>query len=499
MTRFMIQCLCALMVLCTVTAARANAAPITPEAARREQVDRCQALMGSRFIGLPNAATYVTSAVYVPAALDRPAYCDVEGYVNPTVGIGLWLPARDWNGKYLVRGCGGSCGAVQIALACKVHIRMGYACLTTDMGHRGTQSDNNWAANNLEGQVDFGFRATHVATVAGKAITKAYYNQNPKWSYFYGCSTGGRQGMVEAQHYPDDFDGIFAMAPASGRHITPAERELAKAFDRRAFNLDAAGRIILPIRKIPMLHRAVVAFCDMNDGIKDGVIGDPRDCAFDPASIQCKTVETRDCLTQAQVGVVRAIYKYTGLMPGSELNWINDIIVDTPPSGDGGGQSRGDPNVFPILADASNPDLRSFKEHGGKLINAQGWEDHQINPLATIDYYELATRAMGGPDRTRDFYRLFMIPGTNHCASGDGPYGIDYMAALEAWVEKGQAPEMLVGVHPKLGSAVDFSNPAPTFLKPGDVDFTRPIYPYPKKAVYSGQGDPNATGSYVAR
>ena len=466
----------------------------------QDDVARCESLVGGQFYTVPNAPTQIMSATYVPDANGVKAYCDVAGYVNPTIGFGIWLPVNHWNGKYLVRGCGGSCGTVAMDRACKSHVRDGYACVTTDMGHKSTLSDNNWAANNLQGQIDFAFRATHAVTDVGKAIVRVFYKAEPKKSYFFGCSTGGRQAMVEAQRFPDDFDGIISIASATGNTRQADADKIAATFNPQTFNFDSAGKPIMTIRKVPMLHRAVIAKCDMNDGVKDGLIGDPRDCKFDPADIQCKQGNGRDCLTAEQVDIVRQIYKVRGMQPGSELNWINSFIRETKPGTSAAyAQSRGDPNVWPALYNASNPDLRQFKEHGGKLIAVQGWSDPQINPTAMIDYYELTTRTMGGTAATMDFFRQFMIPGMDHCSGGEGAYGINYIGALEDWVEKGQAPDKLIGVHTTLGAPLDFFNIDLPFLDPKYVLFSRPAFAYPKKAVYSGKGDPNLASSFVAR
>ena len=184
-------------------------------AAQPTPAERCQSLEGGRFADLAGAPTQIVKATLRPASQGHPAACAVEGYVNPTVNFAILLPIDNWNGRYLVRGCGGSCGVVALDLACLSHVRDGYACLHTDMGHRSTQIDNIWVANNLQGLVDFGYRATHVTTVAGRAILNAFYGSDARFSYFFACSTGGRQGLIEAQRFPEDFDGVVAIAPAS--------------------------------------------------------------------------------------------------------------------------------------------------------------------------------------------------------------------------------------------------------------------------------------------
>ena len=520
-------CLAAL--LTTVLMQPAVAAPgkalQTPQA-------RCEALSGVDFSAIPDAPTQVLKSTFFPASATRVAYCAVDANVSPTVGIGLWLPADNWNGKYIVRGCGGFCGSIEMELACKQHLRDGYACLHTDMGHKSTMVDGKWAYNNLQGVVDFGFRATHVATVAGKAITENYYSKSPRYSYFMACSTGGRQGMVEAERFPHDFDGIAVIAPVIDE--TGAGVQLLWS---TVVNRDSAGHEILTADKIAGLHQAVVRACDMNDGVKDGLIGDPRDCKFDPASIRCKSGDRPDCLTEAQVAVVRKIYSgpqdstgqplYTGgAQPGSELAWIGAYI-----SKDGADPSyarmQGElwrymgfwPNPGPswtakdfdfdrdpkrlgmmeALYSGSNPDLRKFKAAGGKLIAVQGWADQSVVPLNTVDYYELATRTMGGPAATMPFFRMFMVPGMIHCSGGEGAYGIDHLGALENWVEKGIAPDKLVGVRPKNAADLDYFSIDTRFLKPDQIAFSRPYFAYPGKAIYSGHGNPDDASSFVRK
>jgi pimeloyl-ACP methyl ester carboxylesterase len=460
----------------------------------------CTALAGGRFHDLEGAPTHIVSASYTPAQGDVGAYCDVQGYVNPTVNFGLYLPMSNWNGRYLVRGCGGSCGTVAVALACTRHVRDGYACLHTDMGHRSTLSDNNWVDNNLQGLIDFGYRSTHVTTVAGRAILRAFYSGEEKYSYFFACSTGGRQGMVEAQRFPQDFDGIVAIAPASMGPFGP--RPDPSLTNPAVFNKDGNGRSILPNRKALLVHRAVVAQCDMNDGVKDGLIGDPRQCPFDPAQLQCKSGNGANCLSAAQVDVVRKINKGAGAQYGSEFNWINHYLQAAPLQGevavDEKRQGRGDPIIVDTFNSPSNPDLRPFRNRGGKLIMVHGWDDQSVPPLPSVDYYETMTRTMGGAQPTRAFARLFMVPGMDHCSGGAGAYAINYMGALTDWVEGGQAPEKLIGFHPKPDTELDFFSVDLPRLKPEDFEFSRPHFAYPATARYRGKGDPSQAENFVA-
>ncbi len=457
--------------------------------ASKTEIARCENLTGGQFANLESAPTWVTKAVYKPATTELRAHCEIEAYVNPTVSFGVWMPSENWNGKFLFRGCGGSCGILNMELTCAKNLRDGYACATTDMGHRSTLIDDNWTNNNLQGQVDFGFRSTHVATVAGKAIANAYYSRSADKAYFYGCSTGGRQAMIEAQRFPQDYDGIVSVAPASmGLFGTRGKYSVNP-------NRSATGEAILSDLKVPLIYKAVLAQCDMNDGVKDGIL-DPRDCKFDPATLQCKGDNTVDCLTEAEVAVTRKFYE-RGALPGSELNWIDNWTAKPRPPAPFA-QSRGDVAVIETFDNAANPDLRAFKARGGKLIFTHGSTDLVVPGGPSLDYYELATATMGGPEKTKDFFRFFVINGMDHCSGGDGAWGIDYLAALDNWVSKGQAPEKLIGVHPKLGVSLDYYGIDTKLLTPDQIEFSRPYFPHPLRAYYSGKGDPNDAANFVA-
>ena len=356
-------------------------------------------------------------------------------------------------------------------------------------------------------------------------MTTAYLGHAPSRAYFMGCSTGGRQAYVEAQRFPDDFDGIIAgSAPHSetGSGYQLAWTVLA--------NMDGDGGYILHEREAHLLHDAVVKQCDLNDGIADGLIGDPRMCRFDPGVLACKAATSDDrCLTPKQVAAARKMYggpvdatgrrigTQGGVMPGSELNWIGDYMprgdrqpqyvafmtsffrymgFDPPPPA---GWTLKDLDFVrdrPRMAaaevphNAQNPDLREFERRGGKLIGFQGWSDTSVVPLGTLDYYDTVTRTMGGLAKTQDFYRLFVVPGMRHCsADSEGADNIDFLTALDTWVETGRAPDALVGAQ------VDHPTPVfstPLFPLPRElVRRTRVVFPYPDVARYKGRGDPD--------
>ncbi len=463
--------------------------------ATAQEVERCQALEGDRFAKLEDAPTHIVKASYRPAADGKRASCLVEGYVNPVVNFAVLLPVERWNGRYIVRGCGGSCGTVAIELACNSHLRDGYACLHTDMGHRSTQVDNNWVSNNLQGLVDFGYRATHVTTVAGRAIIRAYYGRDAAKSYFLACSTGGRQGLIEAQRFPEDFDGIVALAPASLAPFGSKKAATVTEIDR--FNLDASGKPILPNRKALLVHRAAVAACDKDDGIADGLIGNPRACRFRPSTLLCKTGDTRECLSAAQIGVIEKLYALRGAMPGSEFNWIGNYLRNATLPGEASkpvfdlGAGRGDPATIETMIAPNNPDLRPFRDNGGKLILVHGLSDHSVMPPPTIDYYETVTKTMGGTAETAKFARLFLVPGMDHCSGGQGAYSIDYLNALVDWVEKGTAPPALRGMHPKPGAPIDyFGIDLPLLDREKWVAWERDHKAYPAMSVAVGSPAP---------
>jgi Tannase and feruloyl esterase len=400
----------------------------------------------------------------------------------------------------------------------------------TRCSHKSTALDAKWAYNNLQAEVDFAYRATHVATVAGKAITARHYGRAHERAYFLGCSTGGRQGMVQAQRFPWDYDGIVAGAPVINE--TGAGLSLLWAV---LATLGPDERSILSHDDVRRVHAAAIARCDRDDGVVDGLIGDPRTCRFDPAELACSTVGSSNqatCLAPAQIEAVRRIYSgpvnsrgtrlYTGgALPGSELNWINNYI-----SADGGPSVyyRFMTDLFQFLSfmpdagpswslksfdwdrdyrrldlmeslySGSNPDLRRFKAAGSKLIVWQGWADQSVLPLNIIDYYETAERTMGGRDATQDFFRLFMVPGMNHCTGGAGAHRIDYLSYIEDWVERGKAPQQLLAVKPRTEAGRSYLGlRAPA---PADVEFSRPIFPFPAVARYTGRGDPKSADNF---
>ena len=426
-----------------------------------------------------------------------PAFCRVAATLRPTsdsdIKVEVWLPAEDWNRKLQAVGNGAFTGSIRHG-SMATALRRGYAATSTDTGHVGGSA--SFGLGHPEKVVDFGWRSVHEMTVAAKQIITAYYDDGPQFSYWNGCSAGGRQAMKEAQRFPDDFDGIIAGAPGldwTGR---------AAGALRVAKHLEANEAARLSEDDTRLVHRAVLETCDASDGVTDGVVGDPEHCNFDPTVLRCDGEKNESCLTLAQVNTVRMLYAspvnpktgraITGLLPGSELGWT-ELGWTNSARNSGLEQFRylvfGDPewtvDQFNFETDivsaeetdddtlnALDPDLRPFINSGGKLIQYHGWSDPQISPANVTQYYHRVVDTLGGVSEVHDSYRLFMAPGMAHCGRGDGPNTFDMVTALEEWVEQGKAPDRIVASRATNGT----------------VDRTRPLCPYPQVAAYTGTG-----------
>lgn len=521
--KFKIQKMLGAFIACSVLCVTAQAD--TGATVPQKSDAQCEDLAKADFSGIQDAPTAVTEAKRAGVSDDLPPHCRVAGYVTPNVGFELLLPDK-WNGKFLHVGCGGFCGVLSSKWgACDDPIRRGYACLASDLGHKSTFADAKWAFNNLQAKMDFGYRATHVATLAGKAITAQHYAHAPKRSYFLGCSTGGKQGLMEAQRFPWDFDGIVAGAPS----INELGDAMAVLWITLAF-LDKDHRALLKSEDFKLIHSAVLEACDRNDGVKDGLIGDPRRCAVNLGKLKCASNGTESCLSSEQLAAVQKIYSgpvtsggerlYSGgATLGSELHWLLEgpgllslegmlkylteqfrytaFYPDPGPAWkvtdfDFERDSRRLGLMEPLYS-PTNPDLRQFKAAGGKLMLYHGWSDILVMPSDSVDYYETVERTMGGQSATQDFFRLFMLPGVAHCGGGEGADTVDYLSSLEAWVEHGQAPDKLIGAHLKTdGVAASMKFP----LNSPNIEFSRPLYPYPLTAKYLGHGDPKDASSF---
>jgi feruloyl esterase len=465
-------------------------------------------------IHLPGVA--ITSATVSTVGAPAP-YCAVVGTIAPADTIVMRLPTQGWTQRYLQAGCGGLCGSSTInytqAATCQPIVDGTIASATTDMGHQGL-NDGSWAAGNPQAQIDFAYRGVHVTSQVAKQIIKTFYGKSPAYSYFDGCSDGGREAVMEAQRYPDDFDGIAAGAPASNLVV---QNTFHHAWNVLA-NKDAAGNYILLADKLPLIHNAVLAACDALDGVADGVLDDPRNCHFDPYTLVCSSGLA--CLTSAQAAVVKKLHDGATDAEGnrleqpishewgSELDWTLFVPAAQ-------GQTTFSENIAlsfmrylayfnvadptmrltdlkftkssfwktvqtSLYQSATDPDLTRFQRGGGKLILWHGWSDQHISPQATLNYYAAMNKTMGS--RVADsFSRLYLFPGMAHCAGGVGPSTFDILTPVMTWVEHGIAPYKIIA------SKVDA----------GVVTRTRPVFPYPAVARYDGSGSTDDAANFV--
>lgn len=478
--------------------------------------------------------------VSAEASSSPAAHCRVVGEIGTEIGFELLLPDA-WNGKFVMGGGGGFSGDFNNAVLGLANIlEDGWATVTTDTGHKGNNIVATWALNNLERQVNFGFLAVHRTAVVSKAIITAYYGAEIQRNLFFGCSRGGGQAMMLAQRSPDLFEGIYAGAPAYSW-----TKEMAGRWTYDAMNMyPDPNQISLPVIDADaqaLIGKAIMARCDAIDGLEDGILNDPRQCDFEVSSLQCGAGETNQCLSEEQVRVAEDLYRevefggtsWPGMpmgveLPGNPLGWstwntggyVEGAALDFHP---GDGDEEGvayeappipnatwgfssqlmknffysDPDwtyagydfsdfahhaarVGPTL-DADNPDLSAFRANGGKLILDNGWMDGSLSPYGTIDYYE---KVLEMDPSARDDVRLFVRPGVTHCRFGPGPDGTDYVAALEAWLDTGVAPNQLAApyVHPVTREPTGQGG--------------RIICAHPAVVTYDGSGDPNDPGSF---
>jgi feruloyl esterase len=500
----------------------------SPEAASaQDRVDaqakhgECAAMTALR---LPDVL--ITQAVAV-AADDKPdakvkvAHCKVAGVIGKEIRFALLLP-DEWNRRLFMGGGGGFVGQVQNQAAESVN--SGFATVGTDTGHQGTGLQAGWALLDMERQLNFGHLAVHRTAEVAKAIVRAYYDSELTRSYFFGCSRGGGQALMEAQRYPGDFDGIVAAAPAlDWPGIAAAFVKNSQAVFPDSHVLDKS--VITP-DNLKLLEARVLAACDGNDGVKDGVMEDPRDCRFRLADIPaCPDARPGpECLTKAQRAAIERIYAptassdgpiYYGQPFGGEGEaggwqaWITG--VDYKLLADAGTPSLqwafgteffkyfvfGDPSwdytryelstwkrdtrQVATFMNATNPDLAAFKSGGRKLILWHGWSDPALSALATIGYYRQVEER---DPALRDYFRMFLLPGVLHCGGGPGPDTVDWFTPITDWVERGQAPDRLT---------------AAKLDKDGKVARAHPLCPYPQRASYTGKGNPDLADSYACR
>jgi hypothetical protein len=469
-----------------------------------------------------------------------PAFCRLQGVIRPTpdseIDFEVWMPTSGWNGKYLGVGNGGLAGSINYRAATGSNspdlaqaLASGYAASSTDTGHKAVVTDADWSMGHPEKLIDYGYRAVHETAEKSKAIVRAFYGRDPHESYFSSCSNGGRQALMEAERYPADYNGIVAGDAAYFvTHLT-----YDWIWNMQALMKNPASYI--PPSKLPSIEAAVLATCDAIDGLKDGVIGEPTRCHFDPAILLCKGADSNTCLTQLQVEALNKIYAgprtsnaeqiFPGMPPGDEagLQGWNYWIIGPEP-----GKSRqyafgvdatarivyqnpswnfrtfdfdrdvtaADIKIGPVL-NATNPDLKQFKDHGGKLILYHGWSDSAITPLSTVNYYESIVSKMGQKN-VDDFVRLYMVPGMQHCGGGPGPNVLNSLSGLNAdpqhsvslalgrWVENHVAPGEIIAT-----KYTTDGNPASGVVR------TRPLCPYPQVPQYTGSGSIDEASSFA--
>jgi feruloyl esterase len=467
----------------------------------------------SQMLSLYLPDTEITSAQMIPADPDSglPEYCDVMGFTQKTVGFDVRMPT-EWNGKMYFAGNRGFAGHIRYNTS--DGLARNYATVSTDTGHQVFSDldilDASWGLNDRQAEIDFGFRAVHLTAVLAKSVISTYYGAAAKFSYFDGCSTGGGQSLREAELFPEDFDGYIAGDPVFDFTGTL----LALNWKMQAIQATPDSDLI-SLDNLILVGNAVLEKCDAIDGLKDGLITDPRKCNFDPTSLLCKSGNHTNCLTGAQAHAFDLIYQgprnswgvqlFPGLVKGGETpdgagngdGW--DGMINTPgnPSAEFILQDQflrylafrvDNPNYdwssfnfntdwqktdfMASILNATSSDLSRFHYLGRKLLIYHGWSDETVSPLRTIAYYRDVRNRLG-PKQAQDSIRLFMAPGMYHCGTGPGPDTFDSISALEQWVEKGVAPEQMLSTHFDLN---------------GNLDRTRPLCAYPKVAHYSGSG-----------
>lgn len=482
--------------------------------------------------GFRRAETTITSVTMVPAAGDLPEYCDIRGTILPEIGFAVKLPTQ-WNGRFYMMGNGGKAGNIEHK-AMETGLRKGYGTAGTDTGHDNKKEPGaSFAKGNREKEIDFGFLAVHETAAAAKEIISTYYGREAAFSYFVGCSTGGRQGLMEAQRYPRDFNGIVSGSPVNNYL---SEQMLAPWYMQALLTPDSVGigpvpvkNKIIPMEKLDVLSKVVYEKCDALDGLKDGIITDPRKCPFDPEKdvpVCAGDTDGANCFTPFQINVLKKIYG--GMYANGKLIWPTLSVGAEIPRPDastpafGGwdtwliGRGTDRPYIYLLMwdafkylcfekgqpsyefltdfdidrdapkldfmrrfLDATDPDLSLFFKNGGKIMVSHGWGDAGVPPLGSIRYYEQVLDAVG--PQAKESSRLYMVPGMYHCGGGPGPDTFDLLEPLVKWVEGGTTPGNIIASH----------------ITNGKVDRTRPLCPYPQVAQYKGSGSIDDAANFV--
>ena len=445
----------------------------------------------------------------IPQFTALPAFCRVAATVTPSASSDIrmeaWLPIAGWNGRFRGTSPNGLGGVINYN-AMAVALSEGFAVASTDTGHQG--GDTAWMQT-PEKVTDFAGRAMHETTVVGKALTAAYYGSAAKYSYMLECGGGSAAALHEVQKYPADYNGVVV-----GGHAAHLTRQIfGQLWLWTATH--ANGALILPAAKLPVIHDAVLAKCDLLDGVKDGLLEDPTRCTFDPKEIECRSGDGPDCLTTPQVEAVRKIYAgpsnprtgervWSPLYRGSELDWIffvdsaspigiatstmRDAILKNPAwdyrttaidyDRDVAAADRSDL----ARVNASNADISPYVRRGGKLILSGGWNNAFVPAGAVVDYYTRVERAIGVRDTSRAV-RLYMVPGMIECNGGPGTDTFDMLGVMRRWVENGRAPRDVIASRVEHGTIVR----------------TRPLCPYPQVATYKGKGSTDDAANFACR
>lgn len=508
-------------------------------------IDQAAAMTCESLVSLKLSHTTITAAQSIPAGTytapngevfaNMPAFCRVAATLTPAsdseIGIEVWMPSSTWNGRFEGVGNGGYAGSIPYS-ALAPGVSLGYATAGTNTGHVGSSSyDASFALGHPEKIIDFGYRAIHRMTVIGKQISSAFYGEDPKRSYFTGCSTGGRQALMEAQRFSNDYDGIIAGDPVAyytHHHVGGNLWVVWQMFNNPASTVFTT--------QDTLLGNAVNAACDALDGVVDGVLNNPRRCHFDPAKLLCEGSQMPpNCLTAQQVEAVRNLWTgpdqkvhqrgyYPPFERGGEADgWPSTISPQPPPAPQTDDHAQiglpffeyfvfDNPDwdfqtfnwisgpayvenkvVVPgqTLASVLNsidPDLGRFRARGGKLIQYHGFSDPEVPPTTSINYFESVVDFPGGSlEQTQESYRLFMVPGMNHCQGGPGANVFDMLTPLVHWVEQDTAPDRVLATH--------YVNNMPD----QGVAFTRPLCSYPRQAVYKGSGNSNDAANFVCK
>jgi feruloyl esterase len=504
---------------CLLSGAQAAAAERSGAEKSIEALMTCEQLALEDFTRIREAPAAILSTELVAAGGETSEHCSIKGYIQPQIQFELRLPTGTWNGRYLQAGCGFFCGQVNLQRS-RDALARNFAVAAENMGHVADSLFHQLWGSDPQLRRDFGRRSTHVMAVAGQAIVERFYGLRADYSYFRGCSTGGRQGLQSALHYPNDFDGIIAGDPAfpalqGGLMNNWIAHQLNTEDDQPVFDRE----------KLAFLNAAVLEKCDAIDGLRDGIIEDPRNCDFDVSQVKVCPAgqDAPDCLTARQMEAAANLYGgiktedgrtlYPGfVMVGSELGWDpmrNRELADNylkylafeenPPADYRYRDFRFDTDlpklekmaaVYDPVPPFTDPDLSAFHASGGKLITYHGWADAGVSPLILLDFSAEAANPFGGLENMADWYRVFMVPGMFHCGGGGVPDTFDWITTIVDWVEKDRAPDRVIASQYKDSNRFTGEH--------GELLRTRSVYPYPLVSRYTGEGDVNEADNWQA-